>query len=41
MEIILAVLSLPMFVTLSESTIKFKWLVHSLTTKRNDRVYDA
>ena len=41
MEIILAVLSLPIFVTLSESIIKFKWLEHSLTAKRNDRVYDA
>ena len=41
MEIILAVLPLPIFVTLSESINKFRWLVHSLTAKRNDRVYEA
>ena len=29
------------FITLSESTAKFKWLEQNLTAKRNDRVYDA
>ena len=29
------------FITLSESTAKFKWLVQNLTAKINDRVYHA
>ena len=29
------------FMTLSESTAKFKWLERNLTGKRNDRVYDV
>ena len=38
---VLAVLSRPAFITLSESITNFEWLVRGLTAKRSYGVYDA
>ena len=39
--VIIALYCVPAFIKLSRSTTKFKWLVQSLTAKRNDHVDDA